>query len=390
MLLLIAAANAPWYLWGAETRMLSMHPTGATGLDAVIQTVMLVAVDARSYPMFAALFGYGIWQLYTRQAAAGVDHRGARALLRRRHWWMLAFGLVHAALLWAGDIVGAYGLAGLVIAWLFLDRTSTVLRVWAVVLSSLLAFGALMSLIGAFLTDASGVDVGGAGGFEVDSGVGEASYLASVGVRLSAWAIATPSQAFFSLTVPVAILVGILAARHRVLEHPDQHLPLLRRTAILGIALGWGGGAIVAAQNLDAFGLSPDLDWGFLLLQFFTGLCGGLGYVAVFGLIAARLQRPRGDAQPQVGQSHQQQGRVTWALQAVGKRSLSAYLAQSVLMAPLLSAWGFGLGAELGTSTVLLGAVGTWLVTVALCCWLEATGRRGPAEWALRRLAYPR
>lgn len=381
MLLLIAAANAPWYLWGADSRLLSQHPVGATGADAVIQTVMLIAVDGRSYPMFAALFGYGIWQLYARQAAAGVDHKAARALLRRRHWWMLAFGLVHAALLWSGDIVGAYGLAGLLITWLFLDRRDAVLKVWAVVLTSLLALGAGLSLLSMALVSGSGMDLGATGSFEVDAGTGEPSYLTSVLVRTGAWLIATPSQVFFTLTIPAAILIGILAARHRVLEDPARHLPLLRRAAVIGVGLGWAGGAVVAAQNLDAFGLSADLDWGFSFLQLATGLCCGLGYVAVFGLIAARVQRrsqERGVAP----------GRVTWALQAVGKRSLTSYLAQSVVMAPLLSAWGLGLGADLGTTTMLLVAIDTYLVTLALACWLEAAGRRGPAEWALRRLAY--
>lgn len=375
MLLLIALANAPWYLWGVENRALSHHPVGASAIDQVLQTVMLVAVDARSYPMFAALFGYGIWQLYSRQIAAGVDVKVARGLLRRRHWWMIAFGGVHALLLWAGDVVGAYGLAGVFLVWVFLDRKDRTIKVWVIVLTSLITLAGVFSLIGAFATQASGVEVEGAG-FEVDAGTGEPNYLVSVGIRLAAWVIATPAQAFFTLTIPIAILVGILAARHRVLEEPTRHLPLLRRTAIIGIAVGWLGGAVVAAQNLDLLGLPASFDWGFIYLQASTGLFAGLGYVALFGLIAARLKERR--------------GKVTWALQAVGKRSLTSYVAQSVIMAPLLSAWGFGLGGSLTTWGVAWVAVGTWLLTIAFACWLESTGRRGPLEWALRRVAYRR
>ena len=61
----------------------------------------------------------------------------------------------------------------------------------------------------------------------------------------------------------------------------------------------------------------PDhVGWVFLATQSLTGLFGGLGYIALFGLIAAALAR-RG---PTVGP-------LTTAVTAVGKRSLSSYLA---------------------------------------------------------------
>jgi uncharacterized protein len=110
-----------------------------------------------------------------------------------------------------------------------------------------------------------------------------------------------------------------------------------------------------------------------------TGLFGGLGYIALFGLIAAALIR-RGDTA----------GPITTSITAVGKRSLSAYLAQSLICAPVLAAWGLGLGGVLGSAAVALFAVGVWLLTVLGCAVLERQGRRGPAEWLLRRLAYGR
>ena len=67
----------------------------------------------RGYPLFAFLFGYGMMQLFLRQTAAGTTEREAVALLRRRSLWLIAFGVVHAALLMAGDILGSYGLASL-------------------------------------------------------------------------------------------------------------------------------------------------------------------------------------------------------------------------------------------------------------------------------------
>jgi uncharacterized protein len=78
------------------------------------------------------------------------------------------------------------------------------------------------------------------------------------------------------------------------------------------------------------------------------------------------------------------------AVAAVGKRSLSAYLTHSLIFAPILAAWGLGLGAHLSSATMALFAVGVWLVTVFAAYSLERRGLRGPAETLLRRLIYPR
>ena len=79
-------------------------------------------IDSRVYPMFAFLFGYGMVQLYRRQVGAGTPVKAARRLLQRRNLWLLVFGFVHAALLWYGDVLGAYGLAGLIMVALFFKR----------------------------------------------------------------------------------------------------------------------------------------------------------------------------------------------------------------------------------------------------------------------------
>lgn len=373
LLLFIAIANSSWYLWAGTSRELSGWPVEASPVDRIVQTISLIAIDGRSYPMFAALFGYGLWQLYSRQLALGSDHREAARLLRRRHLWMLAFGLVHAALLWAGDIIGAYGLAGLVITWLFLRRRDRTLAVWAGVFGAIAgAVATAFVIVGLVLLDAGEAEDGSYPASFSGLGIATESYPVSVGERLLTWLPATPATALL-LLVPTAILLAILAARHRVLEHPAAHLPLLRRVAIGGIAIAWAGGAVTAAQNADLFGIPSSLDWMFAFPHAVTGLAGGLGYVAVFGLIAARVTRAGG---------------IVGAIRAVGTRSMTFYLAQSVVFAPVMSAWGFGLGAELSSWSIVAYAVVVWLVSVALAALLARRGIRGPAETLLRRLSY--
>ena len=78
------------------------------------------------------------------------------------------------------------------------------------------------------------------------------------------------------------------------------------------------------------------------------------------------------------------------ALAAVGERSLTCYLLQSVMLAPLLAPWGLALGDGLGTAAAYGIALSVWLVTVLVAVALGSTGRRGPLEVLLRRLTYGR
>ncbi|MCS3781082.1 DUF418 domain-containing protein [Tsukamurella ocularis] len=371
MLVLIAVANVPYFVWGRPTGT-GAHSADGSIADRVVQTVAITGIDSRVYPMFAFLFGYGIVQLYTRQLAAGTEPGDARRILRRRHWWMLAFGFVHAALLWYGDILGAYAITGLALVWLFLRRSDRALAIWAGILVLVSAAFSTLTLVGArsiggdgsptpHLTDANAV----------------AGYWDAMSERVTTWAGTMLPTVVLGLIVPVAVLLGMLAARHRVLDAPSAHVALLRRCAVVGITIGWGTGLLLALQNLDILAIGHGANWGLLPLHTLGGLFGGLGYVAVFGLLAVRLERDGA-------------GTFATAVQALGKRSMSGYLAQSVVFSPLLAAWGLGLGQYLSSWSAALLAAATWAVTVAIAVRLEAAGRRGPAETLLRRLAYPR
>lgn len=381
MLLLIVVANTPWYLWGRERSGVNVHPDGGTWLDQVTQAFIITAVDSRVYPMFAFLFGYGIVQLFQRQAASGTSEKAARALLQRRNLWLLAFGFVHAALLWMGDILGAYGVAGLVLVWLFLRRRDGTLLLWSGLGVVLLLLMTAMSALGAL---AAAMDPAGAGTTETFNPIalgveinGESDLLAAAGQRMAFWAFLVFFQGLLTITVPVAILLGFWAARHRILEEPHRHLPLLRGVAAVGIAIAWLGGGLHAAAHLGVLPLPEEAMFLFSTTQLVTGLAGGVGYVALFGLIGHWL-------------SGRGTGLVATSVAAVGKRSLSCYLAQSLLCAPVLAAWGLGLGGQMHSAAMAGYAVAVWLATVAGAYALERAGRRGPAEVLLRRLAYRR
>src|SRR5690606_19634247 len=139
--------------------------------------------------------------------------------------------------------------------------------------------------------------------------------------------------------------------------------------------IGWAGGALAALQFAGLL-FAPAVSWGTWGFSTLAGVAGGIGYAALLGLLAAAIGERRGI--------------VTRAISAVGKRSLSSYLLQSVLFAPGLAAWGLGLGATLTPLAAAGLAVAVWLVTAIVALILDLRGKRGPAEALLRRLAYGR
>ena len=149
MLLMIVLANTPWYLYGSTPGLTTVHPDEGSVLDRVTQLLIITFVDSRVYPMFAFLFGYGMVQLFSRQVAAGTPAKVARRLLQKRNAWLLVFGFLHAALLWYGDVLGAYGLAGLVLVALFFKRRDKTLLIWAIALAGSLVTSMVFALLAA-------------------------------------------------------------------------------------------------------------------------------------------------------------------------------------------------------------------------------------------------
>jgi uncharacterized protein len=358
MLALIALANAVVYLH-ARPYGVRQHIVEDGLLDRIVSVVTVTLVDARAYPLFAALYAYGVVQIFRRQEAAGVPEPMIKKLLRRRSRWLILFGLAHAVLLFPGDILGLYGLVGFVLVALsrVADRRLLVAAVaW-------LAFVALAQ--GAAYMAPPSTERSFFWSFET------ADPLTAMALRPVEW-LMTPIGV---IGVGSAVLIGTWAARRGILENPAAHRTLLVRTAIIGLTSAVAGGlpvALAVGHFWEPTGLV--MLWALSAVHAVTGIAGGLGYAALIGLAAIRIgQRP---------------GPVTRALVATGQRSLSCYLFQSVVFVALLAPWTLGLGATIGTATVAAIALGTWLVSVVVADRMGRRNWRGPAEVALRKLTY--
>jgi uncharacterized membrane protein YeiB len=371
MLLVIALANAAGVALGG--RGFAAHPVGA---ERWVNLAMLTLAHARAYPVFAVMFGYGLVQLARRQDAAGAPPARVRSVLLRRNATLVVFGFLHAALLYFGDFLGAYGLVGMFASTVLLRRGERVHRVvlWCWGLSVL--YVVVLVAIAAFQWQwGSGAAVALPAG-QVSSLVA-ASYADSVRARLIEW----PFHTFTVLPFVMIVWLGMWGARRRLLEESAAHRRLLRRVAAGGLGIAIAGGlpcALVAAGWLQ---VNASANMPIFLLHQVSGMFAGPGYVALFGLAALALsEAPRSPATRT----------VVSAIAALGQRSLSGYLCQSVAWLLVLAPFTLALGARFESRMItgLVIALLVWLVTVAAAWLLARRGRPGPAEAVLRRLTY--
>lgn len=82
-----------------------------TGANGWWWRLVHLLADLKFMAIFSMLFGAGIVLMTSRIEARG---RSARGLHYRRMAWLALFGLLHAHLLWPGDILFWYGTVGMV------------------------------------------------------------------------------------------------------------------------------------------------------------------------------------------------------------------------------------------------------------------------------------
>ncbi|MER5674397.1 DUF418 domain-containing protein [Pseudonocardia alni] len=357
-LLLIAVANAHTFVThrGIGVRT---YPLDPTGVDAWLAAAQLTLVDGRAYPLFALLFGYGIAGLARRAARAGAGPDQVLALVRRRGGALFAVGAAHAVLLWHGDFVAAYGLIAVVLAPVLVRGSTAVLVLTGVAATTLLAL--LYAPVALTRSDAA----------SASPSLVAPDVLSAAVERFGEWLFG--NLLISAVGLLGAAVAGVLVARAGWLDAPARHRRTLRRVAAAGIGAGVVGGLPLGLVAAGVWTPSEPVALVVGVLHAVTGYAAGAGYAAAAALVVARGSATRP---------------VAGALVALGRRSLSGYLAQSVVFVGLFPAWTLGLGAGLPLWAATLCGAGVWLLTVVAAVVARQRGRRGPAEVLLRRLTY--
>ncbi|MGN9786020.1 DUF418 domain-containing protein [Nonomuraea sp. ZG12] len=357
MLLAIAFAHAPLFVVAVDR--------GPAVLNDLVGFFHMLFVNNHARPMFAFLFGYALVQLLHRQTARGGDWPVVRKLLRRRGWWLVAFGFAHVALLVPIDILAVYGLSSVLLVGMLRVRDSVLL--WTAGLTmvpatALVGFGMWLPLSRGNSTYAAGSIAAGT------SGLGE-----MVAGRVELWPYSLVAGVI--MVIP-GVLLGMWAARRRVLDEPTRHRTFLVRATVITMVVSVAGSVPAGLVQIGVWAPSGAAVWITALVQPLTGYFGGLGMAGGIALIAIVAERRR--------------NRLTVAVEALGQRSMSLYLFQSIVFVAVFYPFGLGLQDELGLAGATGVAVATWLLSLVIADLMRRAGHRGPAEILLRRLAYRR
>ncbi|EWC99460.1 PF04235 family protein [Actinomyces sp. ICM54] len=390
MLALIALANVPfWIAYFPETPQAGHAVLEAmNGADQWWYLARTVLVDRRAYPLFSILFGFGMAIMASRtmerERRAAVDtfsaeevarwhpvqrqiveenierhvRRVAARLIRRRGLWMLVFGGVHA-LFFSGDIIGTYGLVAVCFAEVVVMK-----RAWPrVLVGSLVAALSLLGLWGA------GFSMGGTPMVLEYHGPMALTMFYPL-TSLGTWLGATIGTVLMSLVVP-CVMIGVGLARWGVLQDPRGHRLVLACVAVGGLGVGVLGGLPFALMQLD-WAFAGSAAWSYPLFHA-SGVAGACGWLALLALVG--------------GGPREKLGAACAFLSAIGRRSMTAYLSQTLLFILICgAAISFGVR-SLGVAVSGLIALVVWALIGLGCAIAEAMGSsRGPAEWALRWL----
>lgn len=333
------------------------------GLDRWASLFVRYGLTAKAVALFSFLFGLGLAVQWERRQAAGEG----RYRLARRLVVLGLFGLIHLLLIWNGDILTQYALAGLLLLPLLSSSDRNLARwMWL-----FLALHLVLPLLAvAFWPDLE----------TLRRLYDQANRIYSTGtwgeVRIHSWVEWLVMLPMFASTMPETFFLfvaGMLAWRRGIFQRPQEHRQLLVSLAVFGLGLG----ALMTALGSDSRWVR-DGDFLTALLQVVTASLSPLVLATGYGAGMLLL-------------FHSAPGRgVMHFLAPLGRMAFTNYIVQSLLFTWIFYGYGLGLFNRLGPASALALGIAVFLLQVAFSRWWLARHRFGPLEWLWRTLTYGR
>jgi uncharacterized protein len=330
------------------------HTRPALPIDGAVETILTLAVEMKALALFSLLFGAGLAIQFERLA----NSERRTSLLVRRLAVLLVFGLVHLCLIWNGDILTEYALAGMIVLpFLFGPRWLLVVAalVFLVLYLAMQAFpppGLFPSTATLTQHVADATRIYATGGF-----------LDVLAFRLRELPLFAPLHAFIFPRTIGLFLIGALAWRTGLLQGPPRRLLFAIAAGCIGLGAALilcHAGGFVARGRIDALAESI----GTILLA----LGYGAGIIGIANLESGK--RLLGWAAP------------------LGRMAFTNYLAQSLIFGWIFYGYGLGLFGRLGVTSALAIGVAVYIGQVFFSAWWLRRYRYGPVEWLWRTLMY--
>lgn len=350
-LLGIIVVNAPFFLSPA-----ALTPSLTAWPDAFAFWLTNAFFTGKFFLIFSFLFGFGFAATMQRSAERPADIKPRFA---RRLVGLFIFGLLHATLLFFGDILMLYAVLGAVL-WATSAWPPRRLLIAAGV-AYLMAIVCQASILALALHEPVVAGVGYLG-----------SFWDGARQRLSDLPGALAFIVIFNGPPALAMFwCGSALGRLGLFPPPPSARDWVGSAARAALIIGGLGGAAIAAL---ATATPVSVQTAGEILWLAAAAFAALAPILSFGLAVMVLELAE----------RKQDAWVIRALAGTGSASLSGYLLHSVILSAMAAGWGLGYFGSVGPAGCLLLALLTFaLVMVALNLW-KLRFRYGPDEWLLR------
>ena len=329
-----------------------------------------VFFELKFITLFTLMFGAGI-MLFTES-----KERKGQPVLRlhlRRTFWLLIIGLVHAYLLWYGDILVIYALCGF---WVVLlrDMSPTKQTITGIVLFLVDPFLRLWARVSLDTAPESMVQAWTPSDAVIQTQLEayRGGWLAQMDHRLIA-SFESHTVGFLSSTlwrVSGLMLLGMALYNWGLLTN-DRSRAYYRRLLGFGFPAGVG-------LALAGIWYNQSVGWSVEYSPFYGAQFNYVGSLFLAGAYVAAVML----------YSEYRYDIVTRSLAAVGRTALSNYLLQTVLATTVFYGHGLGLFGSVSRTEQLGVVVLVWAIQMPLSVlWLRYF-QFGPMEWVWRTLTY--
>ncbi len=321
-----------------------------------------IAIQGSVYPLFSMLFGYGLMMQFRKSQERGNSFI---PLGLRRLSILLIIGILHAFLVWSGDILITYALSGFIV--LFLLRLS---RMWLVTIAFLLYVIPNMGLaLLSYIVSATGEEFY-TGFQEIESSLdafGSGSWMDIFMQRAADWTYAnieSGSLLLIGMTILPYMLLGAAAAKGKLIERTSNKKTFwITLTAV----------TLVAGFSIKLLPYLFEANFYYMFVQdIFGGPLVAIGYAGLITLLC-QLTIFRKLLNP---------------VAKVGRMSMTTYLSQSVIATTIFYSYGFALYGKIDVLTGTWMAVGIFVIQMIFSeIWLSKF-KQGPVEAIWKRVTY--
>lgn len=341
-----------------------------SGIHQWTWALIHIFAEQKFIAMFGMLFGAGIVLMASREAPAGLTHKQRHF---RRLGWLALFGLAHAWLLWYGDILFTYAVAGC-LAWLAIHKSVRALWTWGLILYALPALLLGLMQLGMqapeseFANDMQPYWAPGADLLAQEISAVTGGFVARTSERAEIiFGLQTSQLLLFTLWTALGyMLIGMALFKQGVLQGQASQAVRMVLLALFipGVLLVTTG---VVSDLRSDFAIETAM-FGGMLWNYVGSLGMALAYIVLLACWANRGWLPR----------------LQHKLKQAGRMAFSLYIMQTLIGVVIFN-W-IGLFAQLQRFELLLLVVAIWIAQLAFASWYLGRFQHGPLEWLWRRL----